>query len=137
MLVSALVMGGMAGPEQVLIEGTGIVAAHLYIFLNDIWPTYGSLQKHTASRWLTTPDGFVRFVDRFVSLVGGKNAGRPGDGSMMGDKTVKIRNYGTAFNGGGGAGSSSNTSSSNASTSKSTWTSPWNSRGAGHRLGGE
>lgn len=96
-----------AGPGAAMIEGTGIVASHLYDFLTRIWPTFGG-----GRNYITTPS-FVH--------------------NLFNDSRSSARGYGAAYRPAqaqaGQAGQSSGTSSSYFGSS-------WSTRGAGRRLGG-
>ena len=96
----------MAGPDVVLYEVTGLLAAHLYDFLTRLWPTFGGGRNR-----LQTP----AFVKAWFG------ADRRG---------TTTRGYGTAFRPG------AQTPSQGSSTGFS-FTSSWNSRGQGRRLGGD
>lgn len=101
----------MAGPFQTMIQGTGILAAHLYEFLDRIWPQFGGGQK-----LIQTP----QIVQKWFAAVGG---------------TPQNRAYGTAF----GARAGGPQPPQNQSGSGSSWTSgsAWGGRGSGRRLGGD
>ncbi|CRG88550.1 Derlin-1 [Talaromyces islandicus] len=101
----------MAGPTAAMIEGTGIIASHLYDFLTRIWPTFGG-----GRNYITTP-AFVH--------------------NLFDDSRSSSRGYGAAYRPAqagqarqaGQAGQSSGASSSYFGSS-------WSTRGAGRRLGG-
>lgn len=97
----------MAGPNAAMIEGTGILASHLYDFLTRIWPTFGG-----GRNYITTP-AFVH--------------------NLFDDSRSSSRGYGAAYRPAqagqaGQAGQSSGSSSSYFGSS-------WSTRGAGRRLG--
>jgi len=62
MLLMTLVQGG-----NVLLDLTGIVASHAYLFLTEIWPEYGG-----GSNWLKTPgdvvEGWYQIAERAMAL---------------------------------------------------------------------
>lgn len=47
----------MAGPGQMLLQLTGLVAAHMHDFLTRIWPEFGG-----GRNWIPTPSFFSRLV---------------------------------------------------------------------------
>ena len=105
----------MASPTAALHQATGLLAAHLYEFLQRIWPEHGG-----GRNLVQTP----AIVQRWFG------ADRPGP---------RARGYGTAFgaapreqssNSTGGRGQASGIRLGNASQA-------WARRGPGHRLGGE
>lgn len=107
MLLVTLVMNGTSG---VLLELTGIVAAHLYDFLTRIYPTFGG-----GRNYITTPIAVRRFFARHTPNLGN-------------------RGYGTAFNASQQPQQSSQSSSRGWTSSIQN---PWSGRGAGRRLGGD
>ncbi|KAF2484564.1 Der1-like family-domain-containing protein [Neohortaea acidophila] len=105
----------MAGPSEAFVQGTGLIAAHTYHFLTQVWPEHGGGRKY-----IVTP----QIVRNWFS--------RPG-------MTPTQRGAGTAFNAGGAAnqripqrpaGSGGGWSSGMAGNN-------WGARGTGRRLGGE
>jgi len=113
MLAMTFVMGG---PQEALLQATGIVAAHAYDFLTKIWPEHGS-----GRRILATPQAVQRWF--------AKPAG-----------TAQARAFGTAFAGrpAGAQNVPQQQSGSNGGwTSGFTGSGGWNTRGPGRRLGGE
>lgn len=99
-----------AGPFHTMIQATGILAAHLYNFLDRIWPEFGG-----GHQYIQTPQILQRW---FTANVGsGQN-----------------RSYGTAFGARAGASGAQNQSGA-----ASSWASGsgWTSRGSGRRLGGD
>lgn len=101
----------MAGPFQTMIQATGILAAHLYDFLDRIWPQFGGGKQYIRTpqvlqRWFATPGG-----------------------------TPQNRAYGTAF--GARAGASNQASAQAQSGGSSSWSSGSAWGGAGRRLGGD
>ncbi|CAK3833875.1 related to F-LANa [Lecanosticta acicola] len=103
----------LAGPFATMVQATGILAAHLYDFLDRIWPQFGGGQQ-----WIRVP----QFVQKTFATPGG---------------TGQARTYGTAF--GARAGGQRQTVQQNQTGSGGGWTSgsAWGSRGSGRRLGGE
>lgn len=112
MLIMTLVM---AGPMEAMIQATGLVAAHTYNFLTNIWPQHGN-----GRRYIYTPQTIRSWF------------AKPG-------MTPTQRGAGTAFNV-GGAGSQNipqrQTGSSGGWASGMTGNN-WGSRGQGRRLGGD
>ncbi|KXT10766.1 hypothetical protein AC579_2322 [Pseudocercospora musae] len=101
----------MAGPFQTMIQATGIFAAHLYDFLDRIWPQFGGGQQlmqtpHILQKWFATPGG-----------------------------TQQNRAYGTAF--GARAGAQPRAATQNQSGSGSSFSSGSTWGGSGRRLGGD
>jgi Derlin-2/3 len=100
----------MSGPQQALVQGSGLVAAHLHFFLTDVWPSYGR-----GRNYLQTPAIIENLVGTTIPR-------------------IMHRAYGTAFQPAtqrpGAGGSTSQASSSVLPES-------WRSRGTGHRLGGD
>lgn len=109
MLFLTFVMGG---PIEALKQACGLLAAHLYAFLNFIWPQYGS---GTGQPLIKTPT----FVGRWFG------ADSP---------TPRVREYGTAF--GARPVNEPNRGQASGFMAGPGGASRWNSRGAGHRLGG-
>jgi Derlin-2/3 len=91
------------GPQYAIPQATGLLAAHLYDFLTRIWPTFGG-----GRNYIKTPS----FVAEWFGAAPG---------------AAQQRSYGTAQQGGGGAGVRPAGRS----------TGIWNERGPGRRLGGE
>lgn len=59
-LIPVCMMGAtllMAGPQQMLLQLTGLVAAHLHDFLTRIWPEFGG-----GRNWIPTPGFLSRLV---------------------------------------------------------------------------
>ncbi|KAI4107573.1 MAG: hypothetical protein L6R37_001533 [Teloschistes peruensis] len=104
LLLMALILGG---PNAAMMQGTGVVAAHLYDFLTRLYPTFGG-----GRNYIQTP-GFVR------GWFGG------------GNERTQRKGYGTAY------AASSQQPSRPASGFSTAFSSPWSSRGQGRRLGGE
>jgi Derlin-2/3 len=104
MLLMALVMGG---PHAAMVQGTGLVAAHLHDFLTRIWPRFGG-----GKNLLPTPILFKRWF------------------------SVRQRNtgYGTARR---APGSSAAATSPAEGSSSGVLPESWQNRGSGHRLGGD
>lgn len=103
----------IAGPFATMIQATGILAAHLYDFLDRIWPQFGGGQQ-----WIRVP----QFVQNAFATPGG---------------TGQTRAYGTAFNarpGGAGQSVPQNQAGSGGGYASG---SAWGSRGSGRRLGGD
>ncbi|EMF12042.1 DER1-domain-containing protein [Sphaerulina musiva SO2202] len=101
----------VAGPFQTMIQSTGILAAHMYDFLDRVWPTYGGGQKYT------TPPLFIQKL--FTGT------GQP----------QTNRAYGTAF-----ASRSANQPAAQNQGSgplPNSWTSGSAWSGSGRRLGGD
>lgn len=104
MLLAALILGG---PSNVLYQGTGIIAAHLYDFLTRLYPTFGG-----GRNYVKTP----AFLRRWF---GGE------------DERTKRKGYGTAY------ASQPQPPPRPASGFSTAFSSPWSSRGQGRRLGGD
>lgn len=104
MLFMTLVMGGV---KAAMIQGTGIVAAHLHDFLTRIWPQFGG-----GRNLLPTPELFKRWF------------------------SVRERNtgYGVAR---AAHGQSSASASTSTGSSPGVLPESWRNRGSGHRLGGD
>lgn len=59
-LIPLCMMGAsllMAGPQVMLLQLTGLVAAHLHDFLTRLWPEFGG-----GANWIPTPAFFARLV---------------------------------------------------------------------------
>jgi Derlin-2/3 len=99
----------LSGPEAAKVQATGLLAAHAHDFLTNIYPSFGG-----APNYLQTPAVVERF---FASTV----------------PRIIERGYGTAIR------PSSQRPSTGASTAMEERVLPesWQSRGAGHRLGGD
>jgi Derlin-2/3 len=97
----------MSGPGQAMIQATGLIAAHLHDFLTRLWPIFGG-----GRNLLPTP-AFVKSM--FQST----------------ESTTAHRGYGTAFT------PAQRASSASASGSGGVLPKSWQSRGTGHRLGGD
>lgn len=108
MLLMTLIM---AGPSAAMVQGTGLVAAHLFDFLTRLWPEFGG-----GRNLLPTP-GFIR--------------------RLWETKTAAVENkgYGTSFTPAQRSSSAATTSSS--SGAGGVLPESWRTRGSGHRLGGE
>lgn len=104
LLLAALVMGG---PDAMIFQGTGIVAAHLYDFVTRLYPTFGG-----GRNYFQTP----LFIRRWF---GGN------------DQRTQRKGYGTAF------APQAQPPPRQASGFSSAFSSPWSTRGQGRRLGGE
>jgi Derlin-2/3 len=108
----------MDGPTSALHQATGIVAAHLYDFLNRIWPAFGGGSQEP---WIKTP--------QFIANAFGAN-----------QPSVRHTGYGTGYRPGqqqqrtGAIPVGGNTA---AGAGEGGWSSgsAWNSRGPGRRLG--
>ncbi|MCJ1466911.1 hypothetical protein MMC07_005533 [Pseudocyphellaria aurata] len=107
MLLLTLVMGG---PRAAMIQGTGLLAAHLYDFLTRLYPTFGG-----GRNYIFTPE----FVKRWF---GGD---RP---------SVNVKGYGTAFV---PAATAQRSSTRGTSTGIGGFSGTWGTRGQGRRLGGD
>lgn len=105
MLLLTFVTGG---PEAAMMQGTGLLAAHLYDFLTRLWPTFGG-----GRNYIFTP----RFVRQWF---GGDR------------RNIQVKGYGTAIRPGMPQQAARGTSSG-----FSSFTSQWGSRGQGRRLGGD
>ena len=97
------------GPNAVVQQATGIVAAHLYDFLTRLWPTFGG-----GKNYIFTP----AFVKRWFG------ADKPG---------TNVKAYGTSIR---SAASTAEPASRGSSTGIG-FTSQWGTRGQGRRLGGD
>lgn len=101
----------VAGPFQTMIQATGILAAHLYDFLDRVWPEFGGGTKYT-----TTP----LFIQKLFA----------GTGQPQTNRT-----YGTAFAGRPASQPAAQNQGSgplpNSWASGSAWS------GSGRRLGGD
>lgn len=104
LLLAALVTGG---PDAMIYQGTGILAAHLYDFLTRLYPTFGG-----GRNYLQTP----AFLRRWF---GGA------------DQRTQRKGYGTAY------ASQAQQPSRPASGFSTAFSSPWSTRGQGRRLGGD
>lgn len=104
MLLLTFVMGG---PQAAMIQGTGLLAAHLYDFLTRLYPTFGG-----GRNYIFTPD----FVKRWF---GGD---RP---------NINVKGYGTAFR------PPTTQSTQGRSTGIGGFSGAWGTRGQGRRLGGD
>lgn len=102
----------MAGPNAAMVQGTGLIAAHLYDFLTRLWPEFGG-----GTNLLPTP-GFIRRMWETKTA------------------TVQSKGFGTAF-APAQRNSSATTSSSSGAAAGGVLPESWRSRGSGHRLGGE
>lgn len=105
MLLLTFVMGG---PEAAMIQGTGLLAAHLYDFLTRLYPTFGG-----GRNYIFTPE----FVKRWF---GGD---RP---------NITVKGYGTAF-----VPATAQRSTQGISTGFGGFSGTWGTRGQGRRLGGD
>ena len=106
MLLAALVLGG---PQSMMIQGTGILAAHLYDFLTRLYPMFGG-----GRNYVQTPSIVRRWF--------GEDAQR-----------VHSKGFGTTF-----APDTQPKQQQRPSTGfSSAFSSPWSSRGQGRRLGGD
>ncbi|KAK5115916.1 hypothetical protein LTR62_000372 [Meristemomyces frigidus] len=105
-----------ATPQEAMLQGTGLIAAHAYDFVTRIWPQYGG-----GSRLLTTPQA----VQRFFAKPGGTAQSR-GAGTAFAARPAAAANVPQQQTGSTG-GWASGFSGGNA----------WGVRGSGRRLGGE
>jgi len=105
MLFITLIKDGFGA---VLIQGTGLVAAHLHDFLTRLWPSFGG-----GRNLLPTP----KFVTRLFQST---------------EATIKDRSYGTAF-----TPAQKTPSTATGASAGGVLPESWRSRGSGHRLGGE
>ncbi|KAJ8609999.1 hypothetical protein MRB53_038839 [Persea americana] len=107
----------MASPASAMHEATGILSAHLYLLLTKIWPEYGGGRN-------------IIFIPDLVKTWFVTDGGTP-----------RQRTYGTAFDARTTPSRNvpQNQSRGNSFTSGFTGGSggTWNSRGQGHRLGGD
>ncbi|EME43163.1 hypothetical protein DOTSEDRAFT_72519 [Dothistroma septosporum NZE10] len=103
----------MAGQYATLVQATGILAAHLYDFLDRIWPRFGS-----GPKLIQVP----QWIQRQFAAPAGVGQGR---------------SYGTAFT--GRTGGPGQPPAQNQTGSGGGWASgsSWTGRGSGRRLGGE
>lgn len=108
MLLVSMVMNGW---YSVLVDITGIVAAHTYDFLTRIYPTFGG-----GRNFITVPG----FVERYFTHH---------------DPNSGYRGYGTASRAPRPAEQPSSASTSGSSWRSWTSSGSWNGRGAGRRLG--
>lgn len=106
MLLLTFVMGG---PQAAMIQGTGLLAAHLYDFLTRLYPTFGG-----GRIYIFTPE----FVRRWF---GGD---RP---------NINVKGYGTAFI----KPATTQQSTRGVSTGIGGFSGTWGTRGQGRRLGGD
>ena len=99
----------MHGTPAAMIQGTGLLAAHLHDFLTNIYPKYGG-----GRNLLETPGFLVRFFANPMP-------------------SIIRRGYGTSITSGQpqSRGTSSGFSAGNVLPES------WKARGSGHRLGGE
>jgi len=98
----------MAGPQAAMIQGTGLIAAHLHDFLTRLWPTFGG-----GNNLLPTP-GFIRRMWETRTA------------------TVSDKGYGTSF-----APAQRDSASTTSSSAGGVLPESWRNRGSGHRLGGD
>lgn len=99
----------MGGPQAAMIQGTGLLAAHLYDFLTRLYPTFGG-----GRNYIFTPE----FVRRWFG----------GDRS-----NINVRGYGTAFT----MPATTQQSTRGVSTGIGAFSGTWGTRGQGRRLGGD
>jgi Derlin-2/3 len=104
MLLMALVMGGS---NAAMVQGTGLIAAHLHDFLTRLWPMFGG-----GKNLLPTPALFKKWF--FVR--------------------ERRTGYGTSQ---AARGQSSSTSTATEGSSSGVLPESWRNRGSGHRLGGD
>ncbi|KAI4131145.1 MAG: hypothetical protein LQ338_001350 [Usnochroma carphineum] len=97
----------LGGPYYALHQGTGIIAAHLYDFLTRLYPTFGG-----GRNYLQTP-AFIR------GWFGGPK------------QRTQQKGYGTAY------APQAQQAPRPAGGFSTAFSSPWSSRGAGRRLGGD
>ncbi|KAL8772612.1 MAG: hypothetical protein Q9209_002273 [Squamulea sp. 1 TL-2023] len=104
MLLAALVL---EGPNGMMYQGTGIIAAHLYDFLTRLYPTFGG-----GRNYIQTP----KFITRWF---GGEaqRAHHKGFGTSYAPQTQQAARPESGFS--------------------TAFSSPWSSRGQGRRLGGD
>lgn len=108
-LIPICMMGAtmlMAGPDAMMLQLTGLVAAHLHDFLTRIYPEFGG-----GRNLIPTPG----FLTRLVTT-----------------PRVLQRDYGTGFRGGAQGSTSASTTGAQGS---GPLPDSWRTRGAGHRLG--
>ena len=105
MLLLTFVTGG---PYAAMMQGTGLLAAHLYDFLTRLYPTFGG-----GKNYVFTP-GFVK------RWFGGDR------------RNIQVKGYGTAYRPGMPQQAARGTSSGFGG-----FTSQWGTRGQGRRLGGD
>lgn len=105
MLAMTLVMGS---PQAAMIQGTGLIAAHLYDFLTRIYPEFGG-----GRNFLETPTFITRIFERSAPA-------------------VNHRAYGTAF-----APAQRQAATASGSSGGGVLPESWKSRGTGRRLGGD
>ena len=105
MLLLTFVTGG---PQAAMIQGTGLLASHLYDFLTRLYPTFGG-----GRNYISTPG----FVKRWFG----------GDRQI-----VKVKGHGTAFR-----SATTQPSSRGISTGIGGFSGTWGTRGQGRRLGGD
>ncbi|EMC97323.1 hypothetical protein BAUCODRAFT_147423 [Baudoinia panamericana UAMH 10762] len=111
MLAMTFVMGS---PQEAMLQGTGLIAAHLYDFITRIWPEYGG-----GRRYLTTPPA----VRQFFAKPGG---------------TTQTRSFGTAYSAQPATVPQQQTGSGGGwTTGFGGGSAGWTSRGPGRRLGSE
>jgi Derlin-2/3 len=99
----------LAGPDVAMVQATGLVAAHLHDFLTELYPKFGG-----GPNYLKTP----AFIERFFAVTVPR---------------VVQRAYGTAITNPREAPSTG----SSTATAGSVLPESWQSRGTGHRLGGD
>lgn len=104
MLLAALIMGG---PNNMIFQGTGIVAAHLHDFLTNLYPTFG------GGRNVVQTPAFLRRWFGEEDLRTQKKSYGAVYAPLAEQSSGPARGFSTAFY------------------------SPWSSRGQGRRLGGE
>lgn len=112
MLAMTFVMGS---PQEAMLQGTGLVAAHLYDFLMRTWPEHGN-----GGRYINTPQS----VQRWFAKPGGVPQQRA-FGTAFSGRPANVPQAQTGSGGGWASGFSGGGSSS------------WGSRGTGRRLGGD
>ena len=105
----------MAGPQEALIQSTGLVAAHTYNFLTKIWPEYGG-----GRRYISTPQTVRKWFAQPGITATRRGAGTAYNAGSAGNQNVPQRQTGS-----GGGWTSGMTGSG------------WTSRGQGRRLGGD
>ncbi|KAF2208588.1 hypothetical protein CERZMDRAFT_114548 [Cercospora zeae-maydis SCOH1-5] len=102
----------MAGPFQTMIQATGILAAHLYDFLDRLWPEYGA-----GTKYINTP----LFIQKLFA-----GTGQP----------QTTRAYGTAF-AGRPANQPAAARGQGSGPLPSSWATGSSWSGSGRRLGGD
>jgi len=103
----------MAGPTEAIRQATGLLAAHAYDYLTRIWPQFGG-----GRNYIQTP----QIVRQWFA--------RPAESGQT-------RAYGTAFQGRPAGGAPAQNVGRAGGGWTSGFSSGWNGRGGGRRLGGD